>query len=90
MCGGREIFRPGTELSENIFHRNSLAAPLRKPGLATVEAAVVLFGHWFIIGRSRGKGPSDGVKEHELQNTDRRSDLRIRQPFDQLVRVLFL
>src|ERR1017187_4265604 len=84
----REVFRFKIELGKNVLHRNSLAAALSKPSLAVAKTPAVLLGHGFIVRRSRRHGASDRIEQHELQEPDRGCDLRIRQLFDELVRVL--
>src|ERR1035438_6379301 len=37
-----------------------------------------------------GHGTGDRIEQHELEEADRSGDPRIRQPFDEFVRVLFI
>jgi hypothetical protein len=62
---------------------------LGKPGLASVKAAPVFLGHGFMVGLGLSRGAGDDVEEHQLQGADGRADLRVRQPFDEIGRVMF-
>jgi hypothetical protein len=59
----REVFGSESELGQNVFHRNALAAALSKPGLATVKAPAVLVGDWFIVGWRRSHGSGDRIEQ---------------------------
>jgi hypothetical protein len=65
----RKILGFEPELGQNVLHRNAFVA-LFKPGLPVAKALSILLSDGFIVAWGRGRGASDGVKQHELQEAN--------------------
>ncbi len=86
----REVFHRQPELSQDLLMRNPPAASLFEPIIRPGQGLLLFSGEQFIIKGRRGQGAGDGVQQHELEEAHRCGNLRIGQPINELVRLLFV
>jgi len=86
----RKVVGGQPELGEYFLDRDPFFAAFPEPGLGAGECLPLLARDRLIVGGRVSEGARKRVAEYALKNTHYGGKLRGLQPFDQLMRLLFL